>query len=91
MSHRRVEQLIGRLLTDEEFRDEFVLAPKDALTALVDQGWDFSEFELDALLSVDVTVWLETAAKIDPRLQRCCMKVQKSKTSGLVHRVVSDE
>jgi len=77
MSHRRVEQLIGRLLTDEELRDEFVLAPEATLTLLVEEGWDLSHFEIDALLSVDVKVWQDAAAKIDARLQRCSFKREK--------------
>jgi hypothetical protein len=74
MSHRNVEQIIGRLLTDEELRHEFVVAPGRVLAQLIDQGWELSRLEVEGLIGTDLTLWKSSAARIDPRLQRCSLK-----------------
>jgi hypothetical protein len=74
MSHRTVERVIGRLLTDEELRFEFVRAPGRTLAELSEQGWELSRLEIDALLAMETRLWSEVAARIDPRLQRCSLK-----------------
>ena len=74
MSHRTVERVIGRLLTDEELRFEFVRAPRRTLSALSEQGWELSRLEVDALLATEIGLWTEVAVRIDPRLQRCSLK-----------------
>ncbi len=77
MSHRTIERVIGRLLTDEELRLKFTRAPRQAVAELSEQGWELSRFEVDALLAIDVRLWSEVAAQIDPRLQRCSLKTQE--------------
>ena len=74
MAHRTIERIIGRLLTDEELRLKFKRSPKRALAELVEQGWELTRVEVDALLSTEVGLWSEVAARIDPRLQRCSLK-----------------
>ena len=74
MSHRTIERIIGRLLTDEELRFKFSRAPKRALAELGDQGWELTRIEVDALLTTESRLWSEVAARIDPRLQRCSLK-----------------
>jgi hypothetical protein len=74
MSQRTIERVIGRLLTDEELRHEFTRSPRRTLAELNEQGWDLSRFEVDALLSIEIGLWSETAARIDCRLQRCSLK-----------------
>ena len=74
MSHRTIERVIGRLLTDEGLRREFTLAPKRTLADLAEQGWELSRLEVDALLAIEVRLWSDAAARIDPRLQRCSLK-----------------
>ena len=39
MSQRNVELLIGRLLTDEETRRQFMLTPGGAIEEFCRQGW----------------------------------------------------
>ena len=70
MAQRIIEVLIGRLVTDERFRDEFVAAPEATLLALVNQGLDLSRIEVAALVSTDPGVWARAAAEVDPRLQK---------------------
>jgi hypothetical protein len=74
MSHRTIERLIGRLLTDEELRHEFIRFPRRTLGDLSEQGWELSRLEVAALLATDIGLWSEVAARIDPRLQRCSLK-----------------
>jgi hypothetical protein len=80
MSHRTIERVIGRLLTDEELRHEFVRSPRRTLVALSEQGWELSRLEVDALLAIEIGLWSEVAARIDPRLQRCSLKTHESET-----------
>ena len=74
MSQRMIERVIGRLLTDEELRHEFIRAPRRTLAALNEQGWGLNSIEVDALLATETGLWSETAARIDSRLQRCSLK-----------------
>ena len=74
MSQRTIERVIGRLLTDEELRHEFTRSPRRTLAELVEQGWDLSRLEVDALLAIETALWSETAVRIDSRLQRCSLK-----------------
>ena len=76
MSHRTIERLIGRLLTDEELRHEFIQSPGRTLAELHEQGWELSRLEADALLATEIRLWSDTAARIDPRLQRCSLKTE---------------
>ena len=74
MSQRTIERVIGRLLTDEELRDEFTRSPRRTLAELNEQGWELSRLEVDALLATDIGLWSEAADRIDSRLQRCSLK-----------------
>ena len=74
MSHRTIERVIGRLLTDEELRQDFIGAPRRTLAELSEQGWELSRLEVDALLATEIGLWAEVAVRIDPRLQRCNLK-----------------
>lgn len=74
MAQRTIELLIGRLITDEEFRSEFLKAPEKTLTELNDHGLELSRTEVAALLNTDSTLWARTADAIDPRLQKASFK-----------------
>jgi hypothetical protein len=76
MSHRTIERVIGRLLTDEELRQDFIGAPRRTLAELSEQGWELSRLEVDALLATEIGLWAEVAVRIDPRLQRCSLKTR---------------
>ena len=66
MSQRTIERVIGRLLTDEELRYEFTRSPRQTLAELNEQGWELSRLEIDALLAIEVSLWSDVAARIDP-------------------------
>ena len=77
MSHRTIERVIGRLLTDEELRLKFTRSPKRTLAELGEQGWELTRIEVDALLTIESRLWSDVAARIDPRLQRCSLKTDE--------------
>src|SRR5262245_17546443 len=74
VAQRIIEMLIGRLITDEEFRSEFLTDPERTLTELNDHGLELSRTEVAALVSTDPTLWGRTADALDPRLQKASFK-----------------
>jgi len=76
MSQRTIERVIGRLLTDEELRHEFTRSPRRTLAELIEQGWELSRLEVDAMLDTELGLWSEAAARIDSRLQRCSLRTR---------------
>jgi hypothetical protein len=73
MAHRVVELLIGRLITDEQFRANFVRNPEALLLGLKDHGFDLSPTEIAALAGTDPTVWDRAAEQLDPRLMKLAL------------------
>ncbi len=74
MSRKTVQLLIGRLLTDEEYRLQFLDEPRRFLDALRSDGRELSEGEVAALLRIDAVFWSEAASRIDPDLQRSSLR-----------------
>jgi hypothetical protein len=74
MSHRHVEVVIGRLVTDEEFRRRFVENPANWLDELGAAGLELTAGELSALRRTDMTTWLAFADALDPRLQKASLR-----------------
>ena len=66
--------LIGRLITDEQFRMDFLHYPERTLLELADLGLDLSRTEIAALIETDPALWGRTADAIDPRLQKASLK-----------------
>ena len=81
MGQRLVEMLIGRLITDEQFRSEFLDEPEKTLAGLFDRGLELSRTEIAALVNTDPTLWTRTAEAIDPRLQKASLKNTRSTES----------
>ena len=73
MSQRTIETIIGRLITDEEFRSEFLADAEKTLLALCDRGLALSRTEIAALLNTDPALWARTADDLDPRLQKASL------------------
>ncbi|MGE0812936.1 MAG: Os1348 family NHLP clan protein [Vicinamibacterales bacterium] len=80
MAHRSIEMLIGRLITDEQFRATFVAGPEATLLSLRELGLDLSPTEIAALVSTDPVVWARAADALDPRLQKATL-TRESRTS----------
>lgn len=70
MAQRNVELLIGRLITDEQFRKDFLNDPEGMLWSLRDRGLALTSVEIAALVDSDPGLWIRAAEKIDPRLQK---------------------
>lgn len=72
--HRSIEILIGRLVTDEDFRAVF---RRDANTALANAtawGIELTVGEVAALLDTDRTLWDRVAEELDARLQKASLR-----------------
>jgi hypothetical protein len=73
MSQKTVQLLIGRIVTDEDLRLQFVRQPLETLTALREQGFELTASEIDALVETVRQLWNSAASRIHPRLQRCSL------------------
>jgi hypothetical protein len=40
----------------------------------VEQGWELTAIEVDALVQTDTKLWSDSARRINPRLQRSSLK-----------------
>ena len=74
MAQRIVEMVIGRLITDEQFRAEFLGAPERTLNELCERGFELSETERRALIMTDRNLWSRVAEAIDPRLEKASFR-----------------
>jgi hypothetical protein len=67
MSQRVVERAVGKLVTDEGFRDAFFRNPK---TASLQAGLELSADELDALVRIPRQALAALSARLDDRICR---------------------
>jgi hypothetical protein len=81
VSQRLIELLIGRLVTDERFRAEYLRNPEGTLQGLCERGLELSRTEMAALMNTDPDLWARTAEAIDPRLQKVSFQKEMSVTS----------
>ena len=82
LAQRIIEIVIGRLITDEQFRFEFLRDPHATLTGLSDRGLELSRTETAALLNIDRTLWARIADAIDPRLQKASLTTGRVKPAS---------
>ena len=71
MAQRTVQLIIGQILTDEEFRSDFLERPIETLRSLRERGLELTNLEIDALAQTDRRLWAIGNEWIDVRLQRC--------------------
>ena len=74
MTQRCIEVVIGRLVTDEEFRDTFLSDPHRALGELLERGTHLTHGEIGALIATEPALWGRVAEQIDQRLQKASLK-----------------
>jgi hypothetical protein len=67
MSQRVVERAVGKLVTDEGFRDSFFRDPE---TASLKAGLELSPEELDALMHIPRAALAALSARLDNRICR---------------------
>ena len=72
MSQRDVERTLGRLLTDQGFRDDFFLEPARACLVL---GLQLAPQEVEALLRVPRSALASLGARLDDRI--CRLHIQQ--------------
>lgn len=70
MAQRSIEILVGRLLTDEAFRNAFLKNHSTVLAAFSEAGHELTSLEIAALMATPKRLWNEFACQIDPRLQK---------------------
>ena len=76
MAQRSVEILIGRLLTDESFRNAFLKNGSRALEGFRETGHELTELEIAAVLATPPDLWSAGADEIDPRLQKVNLSIR---------------
>lgn len=74
MSQRNVEQVIGKLATDEGFRRQFEANREAALTETMANGLQLTPVEQRALLDLDVNACERFAGCLDPRIQKISLR-----------------
>lgn len=77
MSQRAVDRVVGRLVTDEAFREAFV---RDARLALLPYASELTPAELDALRHVPGVALAALSARLDDRI--CRLKVPAANPEG---------
>jgi hypothetical protein len=78
MSQRNVEQVIGRLATDEAFRRRFAKSREAALAEAVAGGLELTPVEQRALLALDMCACERFAGRLDPRIQKISIRRNES-------------
>lgn len=69
MSQWGVQLVIGKLMTDEEFRQRFEAGAHECLAKLCERGIDLSDKEVAAFLETDAQLWSQMARQIDRRFR----------------------
>jgi len=70
MTHRNVETLIGRLATDPALRRRFAHDATAVLNELLEQGYELTRVEREALASTDADAIESFADALDRRIRR---------------------
>ena len=86
MAQRTVQLIVGQILTDEEFRSDFLERPIETLTSLREKGFELTRVEVDALVRTDRRFWAVGAEWIDGRLQRCRLNSGVRRETGISGR-----
>ena len=74
MSQRSVEQVIGRLATDEDFRRRFQEDRTGVLRDAIASGLPLTPVEIKALVDLDFSACWRFAHRLDPRLQKISLR-----------------
>jgi hypothetical protein len=74
VAQRSIEILIGRLITDEAFRNTFRHEPFAAIGAFILAGHDLTAIEISAVTATPCELWEVVAEQIDCRLQKVSLQ-----------------
>jgi hypothetical protein len=70
MTQKNVEMVIGRLVTDADFRRRFARDPEGALASLKESGVELNRVETEELLAIDPRKFEVLDPVVSSRLQR---------------------
>jgi len=70
MSQRNVELFVGRLMTDEAFRERFCREPAEAVSQITREGVQLTCVEVEALSRINPDLARIFAEALDPRIQK---------------------
>jgi len=73
VAQRIVEMVIGRLITDEQFRSEFLVNPEGTLRDLASRSLALTATEIAALIDTNPVLWANAAELLDPRLLKASL------------------
>ena len=76
MSQKCVEVLLGKILTDDRFRDSFLPVRPSSFEVASGLGLEFTAVERSALARLDRHALELLARDLDPRIQRSCEEVE---------------
>lgn len=85
MSQKSVERVIGKLVTDEQFRRRFESNPVQALQDVAASGTELTDVEMRALAGLDARMVSRFADSIDPRLQKICCRAEERSDGTRTH------
>ena len=71
MSQRDVEKLLGKILTDDEFRESFFPVGRQSFEVAAMHGLELTAVERSALSSLRSRAFEFLARSLDPRISRC--------------------
>ena len=77
MTQLSIEMVIGRLVTDEEFRRAFRADPHAAIDSLLKSGMHLTRSEIAALMAMDPDVWGRVSDLVDARLQKADLTLDR--------------
>jgi len=72
MSQRDVEKLLGKILTDDEFRQSFFPVGRHSFEFAASHGLELTAVERSALSSLKSRAFEFLARSLDPRISRSC-------------------
>jgi hypothetical protein len=75
VAQRSIEILIGRLITDEAFRNTFRHQPYAAIGAFMLAGHDLTAIEISAVTATPCELWELVAEQIDGRIQKVSLSL----------------
>ncbi len=78
MTHRNVEALLGRLATDPSLRRRFVEDPARLLTELMEEGYELTSVEIEALASTNADAIHSFADSLDRRIRRAIVHTEQN-------------
>jgi DNA-binding NarL/FixJ family response regulator len=90
MSSWGVQLVIGKLVTDEAFRQRFEVRAQDSLAKLSEQGIELSDAEVAAFLETDPRLWSNVATQIDPRLRPSGPSKSARTAAQMAHRSLTE-